>query len=160
MNKSNFKKTSFWIAVLVLTVLSSFCIIFGLKIGLPSNERLVHELGGVKNLIKKKKELNEFMKTGKHVRSEFISKSKKPEMAKLSPYFDLLRTYHPDEQYIIKILANMAKNKDFQPSSFIYGPFFFYQMGISYSLPYKYRDRFKGICDAAFTCPGDDPADQ
>lgn len=69
------------------------------------------------------------MTSGKHVRSEFIPKNKKMDMAELSPYFDLLRTYHPDEQYIIKILANMAKKKEFQPSSFIYGPFFFYQIG-------------------------------
>jgi len=69
------------------------------------------------------------MTTGKHVRSEFISMDQKPKMVEMSPYFDLIRTYHPDEQYIIKILANMAKNKEFQPSSFIYGPFFFYQMG-------------------------------
>lgn len=69
------------------------------------------------------------MKTGKYVRSEFIAKSSKPEMVEMPPYFDLLRTYHPDEQYILKILANMTKNKDFQPASFIYGPFFFYQAG-------------------------------
>ncbi len=129
MDKSNFKKKSFWTALLFLTLLSTLCLFYGLKMGLPSGERLVHELGGVENVIKKEKQIKQFMTTGKHVRSEFILREKKTEMVEMSPYFDLLRTYHPDEQYIIKILANMAKNRDFQPSSYIYGPFFFYQMG-------------------------------
>ena len=129
MNKSVMKKTSFWLAIVILALISSCCIFWGLRTGLPSNERLIHELGGAKNVIKKEKQITEFMTTGKHVRSEFILMNQKPKMVEISPYFDLIRTYHPDEQYIIKILANMAKNKEFQPSSFIYGPFFFYQMG-------------------------------
>ena len=129
MNKSILKKTKFWLALVLLLIISSFLVFRGIRTGLPSNERLQHELGGADTVTAKEKELSAFLSSKKHVRSEFLSKNEKPEMAEMSPYFDQVRSYHPDEQYILKILAEMAVKKDFQPSSFIYGPFFFYQCG-------------------------------
>ena len=129
MNKSILKKRGFWIASTLLIFTSSFLVFCGIKTGLPSAERLQQELGGVKNVAKEEKKLKAFLSRKKYLRSEFLSKKEKPEMAEMSPYFDQVRSYHPDEQYILKILAEMANRKDFQPSSFIYGPFFFYQSG-------------------------------
>ena len=38
-------------------------------------------------------------------------------------------SFHPDEQFTLKALASMAKRRSIKPESYIYSPFFYYQIG-------------------------------
>jgi len=102
---------------------------WGITVGLPSAERLQVELGGETALTAALPEITAFLRTNQQDRTEFLHYDEGTERIRLSPYFDQLRSYHPDEQYILKVLSAMARNRDFQPRNYIYPPFYFYQIG-------------------------------
>jgi|GEM_PF-3745215 len=116
------------ILITILTV-SSFLNTYGIWFGLPSKERMELGFGGYEGLLKKKDLIEEMVKGGTWERSEFLDENSRGLLPELSPYFDILRTYHPDEQYIIKTISHMNPARlDFNPRTFIYPPFFFYQV--------------------------------
>lgn len=121
-----------WLLLIGVIIVSAFLNFYGLGLGLPSQERLELALGGSKAVEKKLPELKNAMASNIAEQSEFLDK-KNPdnfrELAKLSPYFDQVRTFNPDEFYVFKVLAQMYQEKDPRPNSYIYGSFFFYQMG-------------------------------
>ena len=121
---------------LLITIMltSAFLNTFGIWFGLPSKERMELGFGGPEGLLKKERLIEEVVKGGTWERSEFLDENSRGLLPELSPYFDILRTYHPDEQYIIKTISHMDPARlDLNPRTFIYAPFFFYQIagGIS-----------------------------
>lgn len=116
------------ILITILTT-SSFLNTYGIWFGLPSKERMELGFGGYEGLLKKKDLIEEMVKGGTWERSEFLDENSRGLLPELSPYFDILRTYHPDEQYIIKTISHMDPARlDLNPRTFIYAPFFFYQI--------------------------------
>ncbi len=134
--------------LLILVAVYSACLNFAnLDIGLPSKERLELELGGREAVKKILPELRANYHAA--VKSEFIDKI--PEnlrvLAKYSPYFDQLRSTNPDEFHVFKVLGDMYERRDPRPESYIYGSFFFYQMGFPLAVARAtgYIDHFRGI---------------
>jgi hypothetical protein len=117
------------IIIIFISVIASILGFWGVRTGLPSKERFNISLGGAKTFDQARPKIEKVLESRIADRSEFTPKDKKLPLAKLSPYFDQLRTYHPDEQYILKVLSRMVKDHDIHPRSYIYGPFFFYQIG-------------------------------
>lgn len=106
----------------------------GITTGLPSAERLEVSLGGAAVMEKKLPEIRAAVTAGLGNRSEFLEKNNPDnfrQLAYFSPYFDQLRTFNPDEFYTFKVLKNMADNRTINPGYYIYGPFYFYQIGAS-----------------------------
>lgn len=110
-------------------LLSGFLNLWGIRTGLPSNERRSVSLGGPVAIDAAEPAIREVIAARIADRSEFVPGDRKRALADLSPYFDQLRTFHPDEQYILKTLVRMARDRDLDPRSYIYGPFYFYQVG-------------------------------
>ena len=104
----------------------------GITTGLPSAERLDISLGGIEAMEKKIPDIRDAMASGLGERSEFLDK-KNPDnfkqLAAFSPYLDQLRTYNPDEFFTFKVFKNMKDNRTINPGYYIYGPFYFYQVG-------------------------------
>ena len=116
--------------LLLLVLAGSAGLIFtGITTGLPSVTRLEIELGGPAAVEAVRPQLTAFLNGNRQDRTEFLAFNDRNELANLSPYFDQLRSYHPDEQYILKVISGMVRNHDFQPRNYIYPPFFFYQVG-------------------------------
>jgi len=115
--------------LLLIVLGAAFLIFFGINTGLPSLTRLEVELGGGSAIDAAQPGLLAFLNGNKQDRTEFLAYGERDELAALSPYFDQLRSYHPDEQYILKVIAGMVKKRDIQPRNYIYPPFFFYQVG-------------------------------
>ncbi len=121
-----------WALLILVTAISAILNFYGLDIGLPSQERLELGLGGQTVVKQKLPELQNAIDSNLAEQSEFIDKSNPDnlrELARLSPYFDQVRSFNPDEFYVFKVLTGMYQNKDPRPNSYIYGSFFFYQMG-------------------------------
>lgn len=116
----------------LVCALSLWINLLGITTGLPSAERLEVSLGGVEAMEKKIPDIRDAMASGMGERSEFLDK-KNPDnfrqLAAFSPYLDQLRTYNPDEFFTFKVFKNMKDNKTINPGSYIYGPFYFYQVG-------------------------------
>lgn len=127
MTKDSFVRPA--VICFLICVSATILGLWGIRTGLPSQERFDVSLGGEKTFLQAELEIKQILASRIADRSEFISKEKKLPLARLSPYFDQLRTYHPDEQYILKVLSRMARERDIHPRSYIYGPFFFYQIG-------------------------------
>lgn len=113
---------------LIVTV-AAILIFRGIGIGLPSAKRLDVELGGAAVMKAAEPQLRIFLSGNKYDRSEFLGLENRDDLAALSPYLDQVRSYHPDEQYILKTISRMVRDRDWQPRSYIYPPFFFYQVG-------------------------------
>jgi len=118
-----------WSALALVSVVSGWLTLLGIQTGLPSQERLEISLGGPEAIDRAEADIRQVLESKIADRSEFVAAQGKPEMARLSPYFDQVRSFHPDEQYILKTLARMARDRDVHPRSYIYGPIFFYQVG-------------------------------
>ena len=114
---------------MIIVIAAAILIFRGIGIGLPSAERLNVELGGTAAMKAAEPQLRTFLSGRKYDRSEFLGLENRDDMAALSPYLDQVRSYHPDEQYILKTLSRMVRDYDWQPRSYIYPPFFFYQVG-------------------------------
>jgi len=101
------------------------CFVFtGIKWGLPSRE--------IKKMyFSNNRDLNKLLERVKKVdvsKSWEISKKKKDKLPR--SYFNLIRTFHPDEEIIIKSLSNMNPKKfDFNPHYFVYPAFYTYVVG-------------------------------
>jgi hypothetical protein len=70
-------------------------------------------------------------------RSEFIDKTcgeNFRQLADFSPYLDQVRSSNPDEFMVFKVLAHMRNNHTIVTGTYIYGPFFFYQIGFSLAI--------------------------
>ena len=123
------------ILILVLIICLSLWMNFrGISNGLPSRERLQLSLGGTEAVEKIIPEIEAFNKQKNVLRSEFLDKTDRRnfiELARFSPYFDTMRSINSDEFYVLKTLAGMTMRRDINPGSYIYGPFFTYQMGAS-----------------------------
>ena len=112
------------IPIILILLLSLFLNLYGIRFGLPSKER-----AKISGRIPEEK-IRKVLKEKKWQRSEFIASSEKKEIAELTAYFDIIRSYHPDEEYTLKNLSHMNPKKfDFDTKSYIYPPFFTYQMG-------------------------------
>ncbi len=151
MNENDYSMHGFrnwknFLALALITVVSAFLNFSNLDIGLPSNERLVTGLGGQEAAERGLKALNPDYSAPKH--SEFLAKDNPDnfrELARYSPYFDQARSYNPDEFHVFKVLADMYQRRDPRPESYIYGAFFFYQMGFPLAVGKAtgYIDSFK-----------------
>ena len=123
------------IVILALILCSSLWLNFrGISNGLPSEERFKLSIGDKKNVEKILPEITAFRNKKNIIRSEFLDKSDRSnfiELARFSPYFDSIRSINPDEFYTLKTLSGMASRRDINPRSYIYGPFFVYQIGAS-----------------------------
>lgn len=121
--------------LIIILAVSSFLNTYGIWFGLPSKERMNLGFGGYEGLLKKKDLIEDLFKKGVWERSEFLDETSRGALPELSPYFNALRTYHPDEQYIIKTISHMNPVRlDFNPRTFIYPPFFFYQVAGSITM--------------------------
>jgi Dolichyl-phosphate-mannose-protein mannosyltransferase len=106
----------------------------GFLVGLPSSERQELSLGGRDAVEKALPMVHQVLDSKLGTRSEFLDKTKKQQfapLAKISPYIDQIRSFHPDEQFTLKQLSSMAKRRSLKPDSYIYSPFFYYQIGAS-----------------------------
>ncbi len=118
--------------ILAITILSLTSTICGITLGLPSNDRLAASFGSMENVAAKTGMLEAAIASGAAERSEFRERDKIEnfgELAALSPYFDAVRSYNPDEFHTLKVLASMYKRRSLLPGSYAYGNFYFYQMG-------------------------------
>ncbi|MFA6104335.1 MAG: glycosyltransferase family 39 protein [Victivallaceae bacterium] len=131
--------------LLLVCALSLWINLRGITTGLPSAERLDVSLGGAAVMERKLPEIQAAVAAGLGNRSEFLVKSNADnfrQLAYFSPYFDQLRTFNPDEFFTFKVLKNMADNRTINPGYYIYGPFYFYQIGASLAF-----SRVTGILD-------------
>ncbi|MBA7579029.1 Undecaprenyl phosphate-alpha-4-amino-4-deoxy-L-arabinose arabinosyl transferase [subsurface metagenome] len=111
--------------IILILLLSLFLNLYGIRFGLPTEERA--KMSGKIPEERIKKVLAE----GRWQRSEFIVPSEKKKIASLTSYFDILRSYHPDEELILKTISHMNPKKfDFDTKNYIYAPFFTYQIGL------------------------------
>lgn len=120
--------------LLLVCGLSLWINLRGITTGLPSAERLDVSLGGVAAMEKMLPEIRDAVASGLGNRSEFLEKGNADnfrQLAYFSPYFDQLRTFNPDEFFTFKVLKNMAANRTINTGYYIYGPFYFYQIGAS-----------------------------
>lgn len=134
-----------WLILLFLLSLWINC--RGITVGLPSRERLEISLGGAAAVEKNLPVIRESLSNGIGQRSEFIDKTcgeNFKQLAELSPYLDQVRSANPDEFMVFKVLANMHKNRTIITGTYIYGPFFFYQIGASLVI-----GKILGIIDTA-----------
>ncbi len=115
--------------LLGVSLIACFLLIYGIGVGVPSAERLDVSLGGPEGVERGLLVIQQALSTKISDRSEFLEIEKKGDLAAASPYFDQLRSFFPDEGYAIKVLGRMARDKDPLPRSYIYGPFFIYQIG-------------------------------
>ncbi|MBU8901161.1 MAG: glycosyltransferase family 39 protein [Victivallales bacterium] len=123
------------IIILLLVICSSLWLNFrGISKGLPSEERFKLSLENKETVKKILPEIKVFRTKKKIIRSEFLDKSDRNnfiELARFSPYFDSMRSINSDEFYVLKTLSGMVMRHDINPRSYIYGPFFIYQIGAS-----------------------------
>lgn len=123
------------IIILLLIICSSLWLNFrGISKGLPSEERFKLSLGDKETVKKILPEIKAFRTKKNIIRSEFLDKSDHNnfiELARFSPYFDSMRSINSDEFYVLKTLSGMVARNDINPRSYIYGPFFIYQIGAS-----------------------------
>ncbi|MDD4816558.1 MAG: glycosyltransferase family 39 protein [Victivallaceae bacterium] len=118
--------------ILAITVLSLTATIRGITIGLPSDDRIEASFGSGEKVAEKSGVLAAAIASGAAERSEFRERDTIEnfgELAALSPYFDSVRSYNPDEFHTLKVLASMYKRRSPLPGSYAYGNFYFYQMG-------------------------------
>ncbi len=112
------------IPIVLILFLSLFLNLYGIRFGLPSKKRA--------RIVGKMPEerIKKVLAEGKWQRSEFIAPAEKKEIAELTAYFDILRSYHPDEEYTLKNLSHIHPRRfDFDTKNYIYPPFFAYQIG-------------------------------
>ncbi len=131
--KGFFSKWNIIILTLILCI-SIWMNFRGISNGLPSEERFKLSIGDKKNVEKIIPEITAFRNKKNIRRSEFLDKSDRSnfiQLARFSPYFDLLRSINSDEFYIFKTLSGMVEKRNINPGSYIYGPFFIYQIGAS-----------------------------
>ncbi|MDD5597863.1 MAG: glycosyltransferase family 39 protein [Victivallaceae bacterium] len=117
--------------LLLICGVALFLNLRGIDFGLPSEDRLKISLGGREEVKKTLPAIRDALKRNIAERSEALEK--KPEnfveLAKLSPYFDQVRSNNPDEFFTFKNISYMVKNRTPCPSMFNYGPFYYYQIG-------------------------------
>ncbi|MEA4863467.1 MAG: phospholipid carrier-dependent glycosyltransferase [Victivallaceae bacterium] len=121
------------LAIAVITAVSLTATLFGIGHGLPSAKRLSTCFGGPETVEAKLPLLRQAMRDGVAERSEFRERDKIEnygELAKLSPYFDSVRSYNPDEFHTFKVLSSMYSRRSLLPGSYAYGNFYFYQMAV------------------------------
>ncbi len=119
-------------ALICLFIISMLLAVRGIMVGLPSTERLNLSLGGAEAVDNALPMVHEVLNSQLGTRSEFLDKTDKKQfapLAKISPYVDQVRSFHPDEQFSLKQIASMAKRRSPKPESYIYSPFFYYQVG-------------------------------
>ena len=102
-----------------VTGLSLFLNLYGIRRALPSSERIELLFGSSENLENSLPDLNALFKRGESF-DQFVEPT--PELELLSPYLDLIRTYHSDEAYFLKYIANLDPARfDFDPKIYKYG---------------------------------------
>ncbi len=110
--------------LIFIEIIFACLVLTGIKWGLPSREikkMYFSNNRDLEQLIEKVKKID--------VRKSWeISKKKKGKLPR--SYFNLIRTFHPDEEIIIKSLSNMNPKKfDFNPHYFVYPAFYTYIAG-------------------------------
>jgi len=112
-----------WSLIFIEIIFACFVLI-GIKWGLPSREIKKMYFSNDRDL----KKVIEKVKKVDVRKSWEISKRKKDKLPR--SYFNLIRTFHPDEEIIIKSLSNMNPKKfDFNPHYFVYPAFYIYVAG-------------------------------
>ncbi len=112
------------IPIVLILFLSLFLNLYGIRFGLPSKKR-ARMVGKIPE-----EKIKKVLAEGKWQRSEFVAPAEKKEIAELTAYFDILRSYHPDEEYTLKNLSHIHPRRfDFDTKNYIYPPFFAYQIG-------------------------------
>ena len=120
------------VSLVAICAVSLFLNLRGITYGLPSQERMKVSLGGVEEMQRMLPAIRNALNRNIAERSEILDKTKPAnfvELAKLSPYFDQVRSNNPDEFFIFKNLSYMVKNRTPIPNSFDYGAFYYYQVG-------------------------------
>lgn len=114
---------------LILILLSSFFLnIYGIKWGLPNTERSQLSYSNISEIESALKDISKVIKNEGWKRSEL---SPQENIIIFTSYFDIIRSYNCDEEYVIKRLSCMDPSKlDFNPHAFIYPTFFLYMIGI------------------------------
>ncbi|MCD6407714.1 hypothetical protein J7L87_01525, partial [bacterium] len=110
--------------LLIIEFVFAFLVLTGIKWGLPSKK--------IKRMyFSDARELNQILEKVKKInirKTWEISKKRREKLPR--SYFNLIRTFHPDEEIIIKSLSNMNPEKfDFNPHYFVYPAFFIYIVG-------------------------------
>ncbi|RKY30174.1 MAG: hypothetical protein DRP67_05070 [Candidatus Omnitrophota bacterium] len=111
-------------SLIFIEIIFACLVLTGIKWGLPSKEIKKMYFSDDRDL----KQLIEKVKKVDINKSWEISKKKKDKLPR--SYFNLIRTFHPDEEIIIKSLSNMNPKKfDFNPHYFVYPAFYTYVVG-------------------------------
>ncbi len=134
------KKNNFLLGVYFVIIF--FFYIFGINWGIPSKK--INML-----YFYKKDSLNETLKTIKQFKQEELWKgygyylSLHPEFEKEKlprNLYNSIRSYHPDEYFIIKVISTMNPEKfDFNPHQFGIGGAYIYFIGLIFFLFYKLK---------------------
>ncbi len=105
--------------VILVTALSLFLNLFGIRWGLPTEER-VNLLFGSRETMEGSIPDVEKIFFGEEGFQQIFEPTE--EMEKASPYLDVIRSYHSDEIYFLKYIANLDPAKgDFDPNIYKYG---------------------------------------
>ncbi len=122
----------FVLALLAVATVAAVSCFWGIGIGLPSNQRLISTFGENYTNVPTSV-LADAISHGVGERSEFMERDKIEnygELARLSVYFDAVRSYNPDEFHTFKVLSHLYSNRTILPESYAYGNFYFYQMAV------------------------------
>jgi len=105
--------------VILVTILSLFLNLFGIRWGLPNEERINLFFGSREAMESSIPDLEKVF-----LGEEGFQQIPEPteEMERASPYLDVIRSYHSDEIYFLKYIANLDPAKgDFDPNIYKYG---------------------------------------
>jgi len=123
-NQKNAEKGRPFFGIAFLIALFSLLLnVYGIRWGVPDDERLKLAFGGRENL---KRVLDELppLQFGNGKRAQFETDEEK---VKRTSYYDLLRTYHSDEFFLLQCVANLDPSRaDFNPDFFKYPSFHIY----------------------------------
>ncbi len=118
------------LAVLLIMVAAAVNIFTGIWCGLPSEERLKVELGGRAYLESQRETWAKMLNSTYAVRQE-NEMNHDDTRAMLSPFADMVRTYHSDEQFTLKTISRMVSARDWEPHLYTYGQFYHYLTAVA-----------------------------
>jgi len=155
MSKS---KTDF-LSVTGLVVVALLCFGAGLKWGLPSKQRNMLYFSGPGELLTLRQQLRNYQveQAWKGMGSYLVLHPEEAERKLPRSLYNPIRSYHPDEYFVLKSLATMKPSRfDFHPHQFGVGGVYLYSVGaIIFLLSRVNLVRVSQDLDFAFTNPDD-----